>query len=260
MPGPGGAGEPAIHVLDDPEATARAAAEAIVDALRSAIDARGNAHWATTGGSTPFGIYRALVEPPLRDALDWTRVHTWWGDDRFVPRDDPLANALSFDEILAPAIPEAARHAHAMPMGEAIGAGRGTDWIAAAYSDALHTAFPEVDAPAVPPLDVVLLGMGPDGHVLSVFPGSPLFDAEDWVIGVAAPTHIEPHVARVSLNPAFVTAARLSMVVAHGSAKAGTIASVLAGPRNERHLPAQLARRSGAAFFLDRSAAAALPR
>jgi 6-phosphogluconolactonase len=82
--------EPRIEVLADPEATSRAAAESIAEALGAAFTQRGRADWVTTGGSTPVGIYRELAAAPLRDRVPWHAVHVWWGDDRFVPRDHPL--------------------------------------------------------------------------------------------------------------------------------------------------------------------------
>ena len=105
----------------------------------------------------------------------------------------------------------------------------------------------------------MLVGIGPDGHVLSEFPGSPLFDSEAWASAVPAPTHIEPHVARVSLHPRILELARLPIVVAHGTAKAAILATVLGGERDVRRWPAQLARRDGAVWFVDKAAAAALP-
>ena len=93
-------GEPEVRVFEDAEATSRAAAETIAAALIEAVRARGRADWATTGGSTPAGIYRELAVAPLRDAVPWSAVHAWWGDDRFVPRDHPLSNVMPFDQIL----------------------------------------------------------------------------------------------------------------------------------------------------------------
>jgi len=274
-------GEPRVEVLEDPEATSRAAATAIADALAAAVAERGRADWVTTGGSTPVGIYRELAVAPLRDAVPWHAVNVWWGDDRFVPRDHPLSNVLPLDQVLISAAARAGlsgtgeyavdvdlgtepgvtlpvANIHAPRMSEAIASGAGTEWVAEEYADRIRDAgLPTREG--FPIFDVVLVGIGPDGHVLSVFPGSPLFDSEAWVSPVPAPTHVEPHVARVSLNPRILEVARLPMVVAHGPGKAAILASVLGGERDVRLWPAQLARRDGAIWFVDRAAAAALP-
>jgi 6-phosphogluconolactonase len=110
----------------------------------------------------------------------------------------------------------------------------------------------------IPAFDLVLLGVGPDGHILSVFPDSAAFDRDEWALGVPAPTHVEPHVPRVTLNPSLVGAAREVMVVSHGEDKAEILRDVLRGPLEPRRLPAQLARRLGATWFLDQAAAGLL--
>lgn len=252
-------GEPSIRVFNDPEATSRAAAEAIALALREAVEERGRADWATTGGSTPVGIYRALTIAPLRGLVPWASVHVWWGDDRFVPRDDPLSNVRPLDRELSGEVPLQPANVHAMPMDDALAAGAEVGLVAAVYEGELRTAGLAVADAGFPILDVVLVGIGGDGHVLSVFPGSPLFDSSDWVSAVPPPTHIEPHVERVSLHPGVLAAARLPMVVAHGRGKAAILASVLGPERDERRWPAQVARRAGAIWFLDRGAAASVP-
>lgn len=276
-------GEPEIRVLDDPDATSRAAAEALADALREAVERRDRADWATTGGSTPVGIYRELAVAPLRDGVPWNAVHAWWGDDRFVPRDHPLSNVQPFDQVLLsasaraglsgmgvdaaevelgiePGVPMPVENIHAPAMGRAIGTGSGPEWVASEYEAELRRAGLPIAESGFPIFDVMLVGIGEDGHVLSVFPRSPLFESTAWVSAVPAPTHIEPHVARVSLHPKVLEAARSVIVMAHGSGKAETLASVLGPERDERRWPAQLARRPGATWFLDRAAAAALPR
>ncbi len=83
---------PEVVVVPDAAAAATRAADAIADALREAVADRGRADWATTGGSTPVGIYQAMLTPRLRDTIPWEAIHTWWGDDRFVPGDHPLSN------------------------------------------------------------------------------------------------------------------------------------------------------------------------
>jgi 6-phosphogluconolactonase len=250
--------EPTIRVLADAGATSRAAARVVAAALREAVERRGHADWATTGGSTPIGIYRALAARPLRASVPWDRVHVWWGDDRFVPRDDALSNALPLDRELLPRVPLPAANVHAMPMDEAIEAGSGATAVARAYEAELQAAGLPVAASGFPILDLVLVGIGGDGHVLSAFPGSALFDSVAWANAVPAPTHIEPHVERVSLHPGVLAAARLPLLVAHGNGKAAILASVLGPERDERRWPAQVARREGAVWLLDRAAASAL--
>ena len=275
-------GEPRIEVLADPEETSRAAAEAIVDALVDAVAQRGRADWATTGGSTPVGIYRELAVAPLRDVVPWQDVNVWWGDDRYVPRDHPLSNVLPLDQVLVssaaraslsgtgeypidveegvePGAPLPVANIHAPRMGDAIGLAAGAEWAAEEYADRLRDAGLPASEDGFPILDIVLVGVGPDGHVMSVFPGSALFDSEPWVSAVPAPTHVEPHVPRISLHPRMLEVARLPIVVAHGAGKAAALASVLGGERDVRHWPAQLARREGAVWFLDRAAASELP-
>jgi 6-phosphogluconolactonase len=276
-------GEPTIHVLADPAAVSRAAAEAIVEALADAVEARGRADWATTGGSTPIGIYRELASAPLRDAVPWASVHAWWGDDRYVPRDHPFSNVLPFDQVLLstaaraglsgtgadavevelglePGVPMPVANVHAPLMNKAIGQATGLGAVAMDYEAELRSAGLPVAESGLPIFDLVLVGIGADGHVLSVFPGSPLFDGSAWVSAVPAPEHIEPHVARISLHPGVLETARLPIVVVHGEGKAAILATVFGSERDVRRWPAQLARRQGAIWFLDRAAAASLPR
>lgn len=252
-------GEPDLRIFSDPEATSRAAAQAIALALREAVEERGRADWATTGGSTPIGIYRALAASPLADLVPWAGVHVWWGDDRYVPREDPLSNVGAFDEELRPYVPLAAANVHEIEIDDAIDAGAGPEGAASAYELALRAAgLPQTDD-GFPVLDVVLVGVGGDGHVLSAFPGTNLFDTAAWVSAVPAPTHLEPHVARVSLHPRILQASGLPMVVAHGEGKAAILRRVLGPDRDVRRWPVQVARFAGAVWFLDRAAAASLP-
>jgi 6-phosphogluconolactonase len=270
-------GEPEILVLSDAEACSALAAERIAAILTEAVTERGRAHWATTGGSTPAGIYRHLAGPPLRDAVPWDGVELWWGDDRFVPRDHPLSNVKVAADILLeigalsgesgtgdygvdvgggrlPGAPIPATNVHPVPTAEAIGESQDVDWCAARYAEMLRSdGLPIEDG--WPVFDLVLLGIGPDGHVLSVFPGSETFDRSEIAIGVPAPMHIEPHVPRITLNPAVLGVARTVLVVSHGDAKARILAEVLSAARDPRRLPAQLARRSGATWILDQAAA-----
>jgi 6-phosphogluconolactonase len=251
-----------LIVAADADDAARLAAQRIVASLAAAVKARGRADWATTGGSAAPAIYRHLIEAPLRDAVDWAAVHVWWGDDRYVPRDHPLSNVGPLDDILLDAdhgiaIPVA--NLHPFRTGEGIGAGRGAAWTASALADELAAAgLPTHDG--WPVLDLVLLGIGGDGHLLSVFPGSAAFDSTAWALPIPAPTHIEPHVERVTVNPALIGAAREVLVVAPGGGKAEVLAEIFGPVRDPRRWPGQLARRAGATWILDEDAAARLGR
>lgn len=266
-----------LRVTRDPAAASTAAAREVVRALGDAIATRGVAHWATTGGSTPVGIYKALLEPELANAVDWSRVHVWWTDDRYVPSEHPLSNVLAFDEIALgfagrsglsgtgeqgidfrgrmPGLPIPAEQVHRIPMAEAIGRSGGPEWAAAQYEETLRDADIQLDDAGRPVFDLLLLGVGGDGHILSVFPGSAVWHETAWVQGVPAPTHIEPHVPRVTLHPGVVSAARVVIVVVHGEAKAEILGRIFEGD-DEREMPARIAARPGALWIVDEAAAA----
>ena len=281
----GAPGEPTVRVVGTLDEVFDVAAEAVAEALIDAIGRRGRADWATAGGSTVPGIYRRLAAQPLRGRVAWSAVHVWFGDDRFVPRDHPLSNVLPIDQGLvgsaaysgqsgrgesgidiAAGLEEGAmipvENIHAMPIGDAIGESRDPDWAAARYDAWLHEAAFEGQldvADGFPAFDLVLVGIGPDGHLLSVFPASAAWSAEAWAMGVPAPTHVEPRVARITLHPAILARARVVIVVATGTSKADAIARALGEPGDVLELPAQAARLARATWILDGAAAARLP-
>jgi 6-phosphogluconolactonase len=263
--------EPEILVFPDQAAGAIEAAGRVAASLADAVAARGRADWATTGGSTPVAIYRRLAARPLVNAIPWADVHVWWGDDRYVPRDHPLSNVKPFEDVLLDVsdaeegtagagyagVPLPAENVHPFPTGEAIGRGAGAAWCAAALADELRAAgLPERDG--WPVFDLMLLGVGPDGHVLSVFPGSPALDAPELALAIPPPTHVEPHVQRVTLNPAVIGVARQVIVVVAGAEKAEVVADIFGPERDPRRWPGTLARREGAVWILDEAAASRL--
>ncbi|HYH92300.1 MAG TPA: 6-phosphogluconolactonase [Candidatus Saccharimonadales bacterium] len=264
--------EPRIITLADEAAVAEAAAERIATVLGSAVAERGRADWMTTGGSSPIDIYRRLAAMPLRDRMPWSDIHVWWTDDRYVPRDHPLSNVRAFDDIVLDMagreagvamgrspLPIRVDQLHPFRTGEAIGAARGPEGAAADMVAELAASGLEV-RDGWPVMDLILLGIGGDGHLLSVFPGSGAFDSTDWALAVPAPTHIEPHVARVTMHPSIITAAREVLVTVTGGSKADIIETLLRGQRDPRRWPGQVARRPGASWILDQAAAARLGR
>jgi 6-phosphogluconolactonase len=252
-------GEPEIVVVADPEAASAVAAARIAAALANAVTARDVAHWSTTGGSTPGAIYRHLAAAPMRDAVPWDRVHLWWGDDRWVPEGDALSNAIACWDLLVRLVPLPPAQVHAMPIGEAMAGGHAPAWAAERYATELRAAGLPVDGAGFPVLDVVLVGIGMDGHLFSVFPGSATWDDAAWAQAVPAPSHISPRVARVTLHPRILDAARLPLAVAHGLPKAGIMGRIFGPREDERALPALLARRPGAIWILDEAAAEQIP-
>lgn len=265
-------GEPELVVVRDRESAATEAAQRIASVLSGAVRARGRADWATTGGSVAPPIYRRLADAPLRDLVPWADIHVWWGDDRYVPRDHPLSNVKPFDDILlaigyteegqvglgtmgaARPVPLPIDQLHPFRTGEAIGAGRDAAWCAAQLAAELSAAGLERSGDW-PVFDLVVVGVGTDGHVLSVFPDSPALESNEAAMAMPAPTHIEPHVERVTLNPGVLGAARQVLVVAVGATKAAVISDILRGDIDPRRLPAQLARRENAVWILDEAAA-----
>lgn len=249
---------PRVRVLATPDDVSAAAAEEIALVLAEAIRERGIAHWSTTGGSAAPPIYAHLVTEPLRSAVDWSRVHVWWGDDRFVPADHPLSNVLPFTEGMVHArLPLDTAQLHPIRNAEAIASGGGPAAAAAAYASEIAGSVPAGDD-GVPVLDLVILGVGPDGHVLSVFPGSAVWDAPEVVVGVPAPTHVEPHVERVTMHPRVLAAARRLLVITSGASKAPNLALAWTGD-DVRALPLRATRLPNATWLLDEAAAAELP-
>jgi 6-phosphogluconolactonase len=262
-------------ILENPEAVSRAAAERFAAIVQEAVSIRGRADVATTGGSTPSGLYRSLNEADLRASVPWRHLHLWFGDERFVRRADRRANVRSVDEARTggAADPDTdkgstargglasvpASHVHAMPVDAALDAGRGPDWVARRYGRDVRGSVPRT-ASGWPRFDLVIVGLGTDGHVLSVFPESPAFRSRAIALPVPAPEHIEPAVERITLNPRILDAAGAVMVVAHGAGKATILHAVLDGPRRERAYPAQRARRGGATWLVDAAAARELVR
>lgn len=266
-------------VLPDAAAVAREAAVIVSNALDAAMRERGRADLALTGGSTAGALYGVLTSPEFRHGIDWERVHLWWGDERYVPTDHPDSNAgLAYDDLLAigarsgesgegasstdvlaeraPGLPIPAANIHPIPVDLAIARGsEGATWAAEEYARQLQRELPTT-ADGVPAFDVVLLGVGPDGHILSVFPESRALDpAGPLVRAVPAPTHVGPHFARITLDPRILGAAGQIVVMVTGDAKAEMLAKVLGSEGEAPELPAGRAIRDNALWLLDSAAA-----
>jgi len=256
-------GEPEIVVTASPHGAAREAAERITASIIAAVERRGRADFCTTGGSTPIPIYRLLSQAPMVDRIPWASVHVWWGDDRFVPRGHPESCVSSFDDVLlggagsTGGAPLPSANIHPFPTDRALAAHHDTQWCADRYAEELAAQLPlvEVNWPA---FDLILVGVGNDGHVLSCFPNSPILSSMAWTMGVPAPAHIGPHLPRVTVNPRLLEAAPV-LAVTFGEAKAEAIGHVFCEVRDDRRWPVQRTRRTGAIWIVDEAAAAKVP-
>ena len=253
--------EPTVRVLNDAAGVAEAAADRVVEAAISAVAARGVFHLCSTGGSTPAALYRALREPSRAARMPWAATQIWFGDDRFVPRADPLSNVFPLDAQLlsadtdGTASPLSPNAVHPWPTTAA-----DAQAAVGAYLAELHaTGVPHTPS-GFPIFDLVLIGIGGDGHCLSVFPGSPLALAGAPVAaGVPAPTHIEPHVPRLSFSVGVLASARAVIALAPGAGKADALARIFNNSTAVADAPAKAALLPTATWLLDTASAATLP-
>lgn len=236
-----------LDVFDDFDAMSRAAAELFADRARQAVRARGRFAAALAGGSTPTHTYELLCRQPHRERIPWEDVHIFWGDERCVPADDPRSNQRMARQAFLDAMP-----AQIHPIDGALA----PDVAALKYESELR-AFAHGDAGF---LDLVLLGLGEDGHTASLFPGdAALNEAQRWVLPVAPTPN---RLARITLTPPIITHARQIVFLVSGSSKADILRRVLEGQGNEDVLPARrIQPTSGQVrWMVDRAAAGLLVR
>jgi 6-phosphogluconolactonase len=256
-----------IIVLDDQDAVASEAASRIVGALSAAVAERGAAHLGLTGGSSAIPLFVALRSEPSRSALDWSKVHLWWVDDRFVPNDHPESNAgsayrlllgVSQDPSEAMALPVDPAHVHPVEVDESLSDDEPVQLAAQRYEREMNRFVP-LGHGGVPMFDVLLTGIGPDGHIFSLFPGSPGLEPDAPVVmAIPAPQHVEPHIDRVTLSARVLPVAGLVLVMSTGAGKAAMLANVLGPISDVARWPAQAARLPNSVWLLDRAAAAQL--
>ncbi|MFG3493495.1 6-phosphogluconolactonase [Streptomyces sp. NPDC047928] len=249
---------PQLVVHRDKELMAQAAAARLITRIVDAQAARGSASVVLTGGRNGNGLLAALSSAPARDAIDWSRLDLWWGDERFLPEGDPDRNDTQARAALLDSVPLDPARVHTMPVA---GGAYGTDAdaAAAAYADELAAAArPENHGP-VPVFDVLLLGVGPDTHVASLFPEHPAVrETERTVVGVhGAP---KPPPTRISLTFPAIRAAREAWLLAAGEDKAKAVEIGLSGAGELQAPAAGAYGRSRTLWLLDAAAASALPR
>ncbi len=233
-----------IQVVENAPALFRAAAEEFVRLAEESVRARGVFTVALSGGSTPKGLYALLAsDAPLGARVPWDKVHFFFGDERHVPPDHPDNNyRMAYESLLSkvPA-PPWNTHRHATELKDAEQA--------AAYSEQILRDFFRIRPGEIPRFDLILLGMGPDGHTASLFPGSDAVRERARL--VAAPWVEKFKTHRVTLTPPVFNNAAAVIFLVSGADKAETLREVLEGDFQPDRLPAQIVRpESGTLLWL----------
>ncbi|MDT4896078.1 MAG: 6-phosphogluconolactonase [Acidobacteriota bacterium] len=238
-----------VRIFEDAAGVAEAAANRFIELAQEAIAERGRFTVALAGGSTPQRAYRLLASEHYRQRLDWSQVHIFFGDERSVPPDDAESNYRMANEALLSHVDLPAENIHRMNgVGDVVANAR-------LYEDELRTFFNDA---AWPRFDLVLLGMGDDGHTASLFPGTEvLAEQEAWVAGV----WVEKLSAyRITLTALAINHAAHIIFLVTGENKAQPLREILEGKQTSEQLPAQLIKPLDGSleWFVDRAASAQL--
>ena len=235
------------ELMADAEATARATAEHLLAMAESAESER--IAICLSGGSTPKRLYALLASPGYVERVPWARIHWFFGDDRVVPWDDALSNVRMVREAFGHAAPVPATHLYFMPSDHGAEAG------ARAYGKTLRDFYgAEQFDPARPLFDLVLLGLGSDGHTASLFPGKPaVAERTAWVAPVPE-AGMEPFVPRITLTFPALASSRSVLFLVNGAGKREPLQRIADG----EDLPARHVESAGrVTWYVDRDAAAA---
>jgi 6-phosphogluconolactonase len=227
-----------ILIVDDAAALAETAARRLI----ARFDTQGRAAVCLTGGSSPQQLYRLLGEEPWRKEVPWDRVHWFIGDDRFVPETDPLSNMGTVRRILLDRVHAPQQNIHPMATDA-----KDPERAARLYEDDLKGFYgSQALDPARPLFDLVLMGLGGDGHTASLFPQSPaLGETKRWAVGVAK-AGMEPFVPRVTLTFPALASTQEMLFLVDDADKRAILTRVLAG----EDLPAARAHADGALVWL----------
>lgn len=222
--------EPSVRVFQDSEALARGAAEVFVDCAHQAVIERRRFLVAFSGGRTPGGLYTLLSAPPYREEVEWGVLHAFWADERCVPPEDLENNYGMLEDLLLRHVPVPPENIHRVR----------TELDAASAAQDYALVLKKWSEPPLewPRLDLVLLGLGADGHTASLFPGSRVTDHEP-VGAVRNARDSRPSGLRITMSPLVLNSARRVIFLVVGSSKAQAVADVLYGAFDPERLPAQ---------------------
>lgn len=217
-----------VRVFKDSNELSAAAADLFVQAAKEAIADKGTFTVALTGGSSPIKLHQLLATPAYSEAIDWANVYVFWGDERWVPMDDERSNAKMAFETLLNFVPIPSAQINPM-----YSADNSPEEYAAIYEQTIRN---QVDRDGV--FDLILLGMGDDGHTASLFPGTAVLKEENkWV----AAYYLEPQqMHRITLTAPLINRAKKLVVMTFGEKKTHALHEVLEGEHNPELYPSQL--------------------
>lgn len=244
-----------VVVHPDAEVLAESVAARLATRIIDAQAARGRASIVLTGGRIAARVHRALAASPVRHAIDWSGVDWWWGDDRFLPEGDPERNATQAHESLLSVLPVDPARVHSMPASDGPD-GDDPERAAARYAAELAAAAGPGSQP-LPHFDVLMLGVGEDAHVASVFPEQPaVYESRPVVAVRGAP---KPPPRRITLTFPAINSAEEVWLIASGAGKADAVALALSGAGRNQAPAAGVRGVAATRWLLDQSAAATVP-
>lgn len=247
---------PSVLVHRDPDELAAAVAARLLTRMVDVQSARGEASLVLTGGSIARKVLEAVRDSPARGAVDWPRLDVWWGDERFLPGGDSERNETLAREALLDHVPVDAGRVHPMPPSDGPD-GDDPESAAARYAAELAAAARPEDHGPSPSFDVTLLGVGPDGHIASLFPGLPAVYDERPVVAVRGSP--KPPPTRISLTVPTIQRSREVWVVVAGEDKAKAVTLALSGAGPTQVPAAAASGRDRTLWLLDKAAAGTLP-
>lgn len=226
--------EPIITVVEGGRALAEEGAERFRDLAQEAIQDRGRFRVALSGGSTPIAMFGRLAAPPYRDQIDWGALDVFWSDERTVPPDHEECNFRQANEALVRLVPIPDENVHRM-RGEA------TDPHEAArsYEETIRSVF-ATGPDETPAFDLILLGIGADGHTASLFPNTDALDERERLVVANAVPQLQT--ARLTMTVPLLNAARNVLVLVRGESKAKAVQQSIDGGWDPSETPAQLLR------------------
>lgn len=219
----------------------------LLAAVQDALAARGEAHLALTGGSMGSAVVAALADHPANDVVDWSRVHFWWGDERYLPAGDPDRNDTQNDDAGLRSLTTTSDNVHRV---------LGPDEVDSA-EEAARRYEEELRAHGNGTFDIVLLGVGPDGHVASLFPGHPM-QQDTSGIAVAVHDSPKPPPTRVTLTAECLSRSRQVWFIASGQDKAEAVAKGVAGAPAEQGSTGLVRGQESTVWLVDEAAASGM--